>query len=77
MSEPIIIEIDMPADRERFTLPLGVKHRLDALLDRQDRDDPLTPDERNEAEGLVDLAELLTLLKLRAKRVAKNVSDSP
>ncbi len=29
---------------------------------------PLTADERDEAAGLVDLAELLTLLRMRAER---------
>lgn len=45
------------------------------LLDRQDQGDTLTPAERMEAEGLVDLAELLSLLKLRAQRAAR--ADSP
>jgi hypothetical protein len=71
MSAQITIELDMPSDLERFTLPQGVKQRLDALLDRQDRGHPLSLDERAEAEGLVNLAELLSLLKLRAQRVTK------
>lgn len=65
MSEPV----DLPADLKRFTLPRGVKQRLDTLLDRQDGGDALTTEERVEAEGLVDLAEFLSLLKLRAQRV--------
>jgi hypothetical protein len=40
--------------------------RLRGLLDRQDAPYTLTADERAEAEGLVDLADLLTLLRLRA-----------
>jgi hypothetical protein len=75
MAEPILIELEIPADLKRFTLPEGVKQRLQTLLDRQDRGDTLTPAERVEAEGLVDLAELLSLLKLRARRVAR--ADSP
>jgi hypothetical protein len=42
--------------------------RLHDLLDRQDRGEDLTLEERREAEGLVDLAERLSLLKLRAQR---------
>jgi len=38
------------------------------LLDKQDRGEALTDDESAEAEGLVELAELLTLLRLRASR---------
>jgi hypothetical protein len=45
--------------------------RLQRLLDRQDRGQILTTEEREEAEGLVDLAELLTLLRLRAERAAR------
>ncbi len=70
MSQHVVIELEMPTDLERFTLPEGVKNRLQFLLDRQDRGDPLTPEERVEAEGLVDLSDLLSFLKLRARRAA-------
>jgi hypothetical protein len=39
-------------------LPEGVDRRLHALLDKQDRGEELTADERAEAEGLVTLAAL-------------------
>jgi hypothetical protein len=39
---------------------------LQALLDKQDGGTPLSPDEQAEAEGLVELADLLTLLRLRS-----------
>ena len=69
MSQHVLIALEMPADLEKFTLPRGVDERLQALLDRQDRGEGLTPAERTEAEGLVDLAELLALLRLRTQRV--------
>jgi hypothetical protein len=47
-----------------------VDERLRALLDRQDRGEVLTAAERGEAEGLVNLADLLSLLRLRAERAA-------
>ncbi|MGD0947174.1 MAG: hypothetical protein ABSA52_07060 [Candidatus Binatia bacterium] len=56
----------MPEDLARFRLPLAVNQRLQELLDRQDRGDRLTAAECKEAEGLVNLAELLSLLQLRA-----------
>lgn len=65
---PLTIDIDLPADLARFRLPAAVASRLQGLLDRQDAGSPLTPDERAEAEGLSDLADLLTLLRLRAER---------
>ncbi len=65
---PLTIDVDLPADLARFRLPAAVASRLQSLLDRQDAGDPLTADERAEAEGLADLADLLTLLRLRAER---------
>jgi hypothetical protein len=77
MSQHILIEIELPAELEKFRLPEGVNQRLQALLDRQDQGEQLTPAERQEAEGLVDLAELLSLLQLRARRIAQAESSSP
>ncbi len=62
----INLELDLPADMAGLVLPEGVDRRLHSLLDKQDRGDPLTEDEVVEAEGLVNLAELLSLLRLRA-----------
>jgi hypothetical protein len=64
----LTLEIELPADLERFRLPEAVNVRLQSLLERQDAGQPLTPQERAEAEGLVNLAEFLTLLRLRAER---------
>lgn len=58
--------IELPADLARFELPAAVQRRLQQLLDRQDAGDALSSDERAEAEGLVELAEFLSLLRLRA-----------
>ncbi len=73
MSRSIEIEVEVPDDLARFHLPPGVNARLAQLLDRQDRGSPLTDAERLEAEGLVDLAEFLALLRLRAERAAQRV----
>jgi hypothetical protein len=67
-SAKVDLEIEVPEDLARLHLPEGVDRRLQALLDKQDGGTPLTPDEQAEAEGLVDLADLLTLLRLRASR---------
>ena len=68
MSAKVDLEIEVPEDLARLHLPEGVDRRLQALLDKQDGGTPLTPDEQAEAEGLIDLADLLTLLRLRAAR---------
>jgi hypothetical protein len=65
------IEIAFPDDLFGFELPKGVDRRLHRLLDKQDEGIELTAEERSEAEGLVTLAERLTLLKLRARRIAE------
>ena len=65
----LTLEVDLPADLDRFRLPKAVAARLQTLLDRQDSGQPLTAQERDEAEGLVNLAELLTLIRLRAERM--------
>ncbi len=57
----------MPPAISGFKLPTGLQRRLTSLLDRQDAGTPLTTAERREAEGLVEMAEFLFLLKLRAK----------
>jgi hypothetical protein len=59
----IQLEVELPEGVARLALPEGVDRRLHTLLDKQDRGQPLTEDERVEAEGLADLADLLTLLR--------------
>lgn len=75
MSQHVLIEIEMPADLEKFRLPEGVNARLQDLLNRQDHGETLTLAERTEAEGLVNLAELLSLLRLRVQRVSREGSQ--
>jgi hypothetical protein len=68
MPQRLFVEIELPATCSQFTLPPGLNERLQHLLDRQDQGHLLTDAERAEATGLVDIAELLSLLKLRAQR---------
>ena len=67
----LTLEVDLPDEASRFRLPPAVNARLQSLLDRQDSGHPLSDSERAEAEGLVSLAEFLTLLRLRAERLAQ------
>ena len=66
---PQVIEI--PIELTQFQLPIAVDERLQFLLDRQDEGMELTLIERKEAEGLVEVAEFLSLIRLRALRVAE------
>jgi hypothetical protein len=76
MSQLITIELELPDELARFRLPPGVNARLQELLDRQDRGTPLKQAERLEAEGLVAIAEFLTLLRLRAERADRKASST-
>ncbi len=68
-SSRVEVPLDLPADLARLSLPEGVDRRLQSLLDKQDRGEPLTDDEAVEAEGLVELSDLLSLLRLRVARL--------
>jgi hypothetical protein len=57
--------IEIPAELTYFQLPNAVQERLQFLLDRQDTGEQLNQTERQEAEGLVELAEFLSLIRLR------------
>ena len=76
MSQSVSVEIEMPTELAQFRLPAGVNERLETLLDRQDQGQPLTVNERAEAEGLVNLAESLSLLRLRAERAAREKASA-
>ncbi len=66
----LTLEVELPDDLARLRLPAAVAARLQTLLDRQDAGTPLPTAEREEAQGLVDLAEFLTLLRMREERMA-------
>jgi len=59
------IQIQVPENLENLAFPEALDRRLHALLDKQDHGERLTDDEQVEAEALVELAQLLTLLRLR------------
>jgi hypothetical protein len=66
----LAVEIELPENLASLKLPAGVDRRLQELLDKQDAGVPLSVDEKSEAEGLVDLSEILSLLLLRSKRLS-------
>ena len=70
MTHAVQFAVEVPEDLARFRLPAAVQARLDELLDRQNAGRPLSEAERHEAGGLVDLAELLSLLRLRSERLS-------
>ena len=75
MARHVVVELELPEDLEGIRLPPGVNERLQFLLDRQDMGQTLTAQESKEAEGLVNLAEFLSLLRLRALRASRELSE--
>ena len=71
MARSAVIKIEMPVSLRQIKLPKAVDNRLQNLLDRQDRGEKLTAAERKEAEGLVELVEMLSLLRIRSERAAR------
>ncbi len=69
MTHIVSVELHLPDDLARFRLPAAVNRRLQQLLDRQDHGRSLSVAERQKAEGLVNLAEFLSLLRLRSERL--------
>jgi hypothetical protein len=65
------VKIEMPIPAQQIRLPKAVEDRLQMLLDRQDRGDKLSAKERKEADGLVELAEMLSLMRLRSERIER------
>lgn len=70
MPRPVLIELDLPRNWKHFRLPPALHDRLQELLDRQDCDGKLSRRERREAEALVELTDMLALMKLRVRRGA-------
>jgi len=71
-----VVEIEIPSALSQFKLPPGVNERLKQLLDRQDASETLTESERREAEGLVELAEFLSILRLRSNRALREQEEN-
>ncbi|MBX9680672.1 MAG: hypothetical protein K2X38_18105 [Gemmataceae bacterium] len=69
---PLIIPDDqLPEQLASLRFPAALEARLQLLLDRQDDGIVLTKQESSEAEALVEMAELLTMLKLQTERAMR------
>jgi hypothetical protein len=71
MAHSLLIEVDLPRDWKQFSMPPALNDRLQELLDRQDETGKLSQKERREAEALVKLAEVFSLMKVRAACASK------
>jgi hypothetical protein len=75
MSASRLRKIELPKRFRQFKMPAALHKRLQQLLDRQDREEALSAQERREAEALVDLADLLTLMRLRGDGSSKRTAS--
>jgi hypothetical protein len=64
----VFVQVQLPAALRRFCMPAALDARLQELLDRQDRQGRLPPRDRREAYALAQVADMLSLLKLRTRR---------
>ena len=71
MSQSVLVELELPKDWEQFRLPPALHARLQELLDRQDQTGKLTVRERQEAQALAELVDMLSLMKLRAEAATR------
>jgi hypothetical protein len=67
----VLVQLDIPSDLRKFRLPAALNARLQELLDRQDAKGKLSRVEHREAHALVELAEMLSLMKVRAESAAR------
>ena len=67
----VAVELELPEDWQALRLPEALQERLQNLLDLQDTQGGLTSQERREAEALVQLVDMLALMRLRAEAVQK------
>jgi hypothetical protein len=66
--EPIVqLTIPLPANLARLRFPKALNDRLHFLLDEQGRKGKLSTAEKKEAEGLAEMASVLSILKLGAQ----------
>ncbi len=70
MSQSVVVQLELPKDWKRFRMPRALHDRLQELLDRQDVKGKLSPRERREAGALVELADMLSVMRLRAELAA-------
>jgi hypothetical protein len=67
----VAVELELPEDWQALRLPEALQERLQNLLDLQDAQGSLSSQERREAEALVQLVDMLALIRLRADAVQK------
>ncbi|HTE17467.1 MAG TPA: hypothetical protein VK689_03685 [Armatimonadota bacterium] len=76
MTRPIVVDIEVPETLNDFDFPASLDERLQELLDKQDQEGSLAPDERREAEYLVELSNTLLVLRGRLELARRERRDA-
>ena len=63
----VTVELELPEDWQALQLPEALHERLQDLLDGQDEQGGVSSQERREAEALVQLVDMLALMRLKAE----------
>lgn len=71
----VTLQIELPEDWSKFSLPPALDARLTELLNRQDHTGCLNEAQRLEAEALCNLVHMLALLKLRAENASRKSAE--
>ena len=71
MVQRVKVTLELPSDWRKFRMPRALNRRLHDLLDKQDDGVKLSAAERREAEALVELSEMLSLMKIQADSLAR------
>lgn len=67
MNRTVQLTVPMPAQLAKLRFPKALNDRLHFLLDEQGRQGRLSAVEKKEAEGLAQMASVLSILKLGAQ----------
>jgi len=71
----VVLKLDLPSDWKSFRFPKALDERLQELLNRQDESGKLSVREKREARALVELVDMLSLMKARAAAAQRSQSD--
>lgn len=75
LEQPVLVTLYAAPDQPPLRFPEALNRRLHTLLDKQNNEGvKLTDEEKAEAEGLVEIAELLSFLKLSVEVAQKDKS---
>jgi hypothetical protein len=72
----LLVKIELPEEMDFFRFPEALQARLEFLLNKQDRGEPLSDDERDEAEGLVEMADIVSTLRMRVELARRETANA-